>query len=203
MNFHDRILKYREDKGKSIGIVMDNSNSLFDSKYSRNSTINTSMKFNGTLMPGNIYTFDYLTDSKIGGRIKYINRVPVGIYCNKGDSLLDGNRIEHFIDFMAVPHQYRAEILKRIYNQYFDIIENNKNVPMEDQEPIDLRNKTLKNLLINTGYVNAYVGFKQKFIKNIKIIENTDWEMIPYLNRNTIIGKEINEIYNEYKSKLN
>lgn len=203
MNFHDRILGFKENNGRSVGVVMQNATSLFSRKYSNKSDETLQSKFEGELIPGKIYIFDYHTDAKINKKIKYINYRPIAIYCGRGDKLLNGDRIEFFIDFIAIPHHYRAEILKRISDHNYDAIEHNSNNIKNLQTPIDLRSKTLKSLLINTGYLNAYVGFKQRFIRDIKIVDYSDWEAIPYLNVNSITGKDLSEIYKEYQMKLN
>jgi len=202
MNFDDRILEYKLENGRSVEKVMKNTENLFRKKYSRGKSEAPKETFNGNLIPGKVYIFDYFTDSKLSNKIEYINHMPLGLYCGAGKKLKDGTKIEFFIDFIVTPHLYRAEILKKVFEYYQEVIDKNSNQITSNQIPLDLRPKTIKKLLGGTGYSVSYTGFKRKFFRNIEVIDYSDWEAIPYINLDSVIGLRISEIYKKYQMKL-
>jgi len=203
MKLADQILEYKENNGRSIPIVASAALSDFSKRYSNSSRETPEETFTGNFIPGKIYTFDYNTDTKISKSVPFINKMPIVIYCSPGEIKKNGGQIEYFIDLGVTPQYYRAEILTRIYDQYGFIIENNIKNIKGIQKILDLRYKNLKVILRRTGFETSYTGFKREYMKNIRIIDYSDWRLLPYLNIPSIVGQDLNGIYRKYRMKLN
>lgn len=197
--FEEQVKDYRKGSS-SISSLSSDTDVYFSERYGVNG-IGGEEKFYDTYLNGKIYTGEYLTNSEISGKIKYINRYPLFLFIDeerRGDLT-----VLRSIDLNVIPPDYRGKILMRIFDQFYSVIrENSEKVP-NSQQPFKLPITSLKNLLNGTGYSKALTGFKKGYMRNIKIVDYQDWCKIPYLSDSTIQGLPINTIYNDYRSKLN
>lgn len=198
--YKDLVLKYKEGETSS-GNIFTSTNDLFLSKYFKNDSPDIS--FIPPFIPGEIYSFRYLTDSEISKKRPFIDRMPL-VICTDVFNTLESGTVIKGIDLITVPNIIRVDIIERIYDNFYEQLLANKNSYEKGSAkfPVNLKDPVLKNILKGTGYLNSYFGFKYKFIKNVKIISMEDWPKIPYLSFNMIEGLSIQGIYNEYRSKL-
>lgn len=198
--YKDLVLKYKEDETSS-GNTFASTNDLFLNKYFKNDSPDIS--FIPPFVPGEIYSFRYLTDSEISKKRPFVDRMPL-VICTDVFNTLESGTIIKGIDLITVPNIIRVDIIERIYDNFYEQLLVNKNSYENGSTkvPVNLKDPVLKNILKGTGYLNSYFGFKYKFIKNVKVISMEDWPKIPYLSFNMIEGLSIQGIYNEYRSKL-
>ena len=198
--YKDLVLKYKEDETSSRNIFTS-TNDLFLSKYFKNDSPDIS--FIPPFIPGEIYSFRYLTDSEISKKRPFVDRMPL-VICTDVFNTLESGTVIKGIDLITVPNIIRVDIIERIYNNFYEQLLANKNSYEKGSTkvPVNLKDPVLKNILKGTGYLNSHFGFKYKFIKNVKVISMEDWPKIPYLSFNVIEGLSIQGIYNEYRSKL-
>lgn len=198
--YKDLVLKYKEGETSS-GNIFTSTNDLFLSKYFKNDSPDIS--FIPSFIPGEIYSFRYLTDSEISKKRPFIDRMPL-VICTDVFNTLESGTVIKGIDLITVPNIIRVDIIERIYDNFYEQLLANKNSYEKGSAkvPVNLKDPVLKNILKGTGYLNSYFGFKYKFIKNVKVISMEDWPKIPYLSFNMIEGLSIQGIYNEYRSKL-
>lgn len=198
--YKDLVLKYKEDETSSRNIFTS-TNDLFLSKYFKNDSPDIS--FVPPFIPGEIYSFRYLTDSEISKKRPFVDRMPL-VICTDVFNTLESGTVIKGIDLITVPNIIRVDIIERIYDNFYEQLLANKNSYERGSAkvPVNLKDPVLKNILKGTGYLNSHFGFKYKFIKNVKVISMEDWPKIPYLSFNMIEGLSIQGIYNEYRSKL-
>lgn len=198
--YKDLVLKYKEDETSSRNIFTS-TNDLFLSKYFKNDSPDIS--FIPPFIPGEIYSFRYLTDSEISKKRPFVDRMPL-VICTDVFNTLESGTVIKGIDLITVPNIIRVDIIERIYDNFYEQLLANKNSYEKGSTkvPVNLKDPVLKNILKGTGYLNSHFGFKYKFIKNVKVISMEDWPKIPYLSFNMIEGLSIQGIYNEYRSKL-
>ena len=198
--YTDLVLEYKNDP-KNTGNIYDITNSAFLSKYFKNS--NPDRKFKPPFISGEIYSFNYQTDSKITDKRPFIDRMPL-VMCTDIFETKESGLIIKGIDLITVPLRNRIDIIGRIYDNFNEQVKGNDASYTKggSKSPINLKDKVLANLLKNTGYNQALFGFKAKFIKEVKIIDVSDWSKIPYLTVNSIEGLNVQEIYKQYQSKL-
>lgn len=198
--YKDLVLKYKEDETSSRNIFTS-TNDLFLSKYFKNDSPDIS--FVPPFIPGEIYSFRYLTDSEISKKRPFVDRMPL-VICTDVFNTLESGTVIKGIDLITVPNIIRVDIIERIYDNFYEQLLANKNSYEKGSAkvPVNLKDPVLKNILKGTGYLNSYFGFKYKFIKNVKVISMEDWPKIPYLSFNMIEGLSIQGIYKEYRSKL-
>lgn len=198
--YTDLVLEYKNDP-KNTGNIYDITNSAFLSKYFKNS--NPDRKFKPPFISGEIYSFNYQTDSKITDKRPFIDRMPL-VMCTDIFETKESGLIIKGIDLITVPLRNRIDIIGRIYDSFNEQVKANdvSYTKGGSKSPINLKDKVLANLLKNTGYNQALFGFKAKFIKEVKIIDVSDWSKIPYLTVNSIEGLNVQEIYKQYQSKL-
>lgn len=183
---------------KSITSLTEKANIDFNSKYGPSSS-GGKEKFEGKLIPGKIYLFDYFTETEISKKNSFINYRPLSMFCETKDS--NGELIDFFIDFNVIPSDYKNTILERIYLAFKGDIE--YNMEEDGKNPIDVRYSSIKNLLSGTGFEFAYTGFRRSFMRNIRIIDYKDWGMVAFTTSNKIKGDPVNEIYRKYRAKMN
>ena len=198
--YTDLVLEYKNDP-KNAGNIYDITNDTFLSKYFKNS--NPDRKFKPPFISGEIYSFNYQTDSKITDKRPFIDRMPL-VMCTDIFETKESGLIIKGIDLITVPLRNRIDIIGRIYDNFNEQVKANDVSYTKGgaKSPINLKDKVLINLLRNTGYNQALFGFKAKFIKEVKIIDVSDWSKIPYLTVNSIEGLNVQEIYKGYQSKL-
>lgn len=200
MEFREQIIEYRKES-PSISGLSAKTDTFFLKKYGRKEKGGT-LQFNGSLIPGNIYFFSYETDSKVSEKIKFVNRNPLILYISS--ERVGNETIVKSIDLTITPPEKRLEILQNFWNQFSSIIQSNERMVGRgmDPEPIRLESKDLIKLFSGTGYNFSFTGFKYKYMTDIKVIDYSDWCKLPYLKYSFILGPSINEIYNDYRSKL-
>jgi hypothetical protein len=197
--FLEQIKDYK-NSAQSISKLSDLTNKYYEDRYGIKGS-GGNEKFDGVFIPGKIYVGEYLTKSKISPLLRYINRYPTFLFI--GYANVNNEKVLKSIDLNVIPPDKRGTILLRVFeNFYNEIVRNNNNLGFT-QIPLILHSNSLKDLLKNTGYSYSMTGFKRKYIKSIKIIDYMDWCKLPYLSNAIIQGLSINQIYNEYRSKLN
>jgi hypothetical protein len=201
MSFREKIINYRKES-PSVSALSTKTDLFFLGKYG-NSGGGGKAKFNGTFFPGCIYFFNYTTDSNLSEKIKFINRNPLFFYLSS--ERIDQDIIIKGIDLTITPPEQRLQIIESFVNYFSEKIKSNeiRTTKGESPDPIRVSGKEISNLFGGTGYNFSFVGFKLKFVKEVEFIDYEDWHKLPYLKYTLIQGITINEIYNNYRSKLN
>ena len=198
MKYAESVLAYKA-KYKEIKDLVENTDKVFLEKYFTEGKSNKT--FTPPFIPGQIYSFSYLTDSKVTEKRPFVNRNPIiictGTFKKKNETILKG------IDLITVPPSDKIKILSVIFDGYTNIIEKNEDSYLKGGNitPIDLSDFMLERSLYNTGYKKSIFGFKTRFIRDPKILDLEDWFKIPYLKHSIIEGMNLQGIYNEYESK--
>jgi hypothetical protein len=200
MEIREQIIKYREE-APSLSALAAKTDVSFLEKYGIRGE-GSSYKYTGTLIPGNLYFFNYETDSKLSEKVKYIDRNPLIFYISAEkvgqDTVVKG------IDLTLTPPENRVEIIQRIWDKFTGTIEEGIQSVKKGGQPSQIRldSGDLSSLLKGTGYNSSVVGFKFKFMTNIKWVDYSEWAKIPFLKYTLVQGISINEIYSNYRSKL-
>lgn len=200
MDIREQIIKYREEAG-SVSALSTKTDLYFLDKYGLSGK-GSSYKYNGTLIPGNIYFFSYETDSQISDKVKFINRSPLIFYISS--ERVGQETIVKSIDLTITPPEQRAEIIQRIATKFNSLIDSGEKSIEKGGAPSEIRlsSSNLQTLLSGTGYNFSVKGFKIGFMKSIKWVDYSDWCKLPFLKYSFIQGTPINEIYSNYRSKL-
>lgn len=200
MEIKEQIIKYREE-APSVSSLSTKTDVYFLEKYGSRGE-GASHKYGGVLFPGNLYFFSYETDSKITDKVQFINRNPLIFYVSS--EKVGTDVIVKGIDLTITPPDKRVEIIQRIGEKFQTAIEEGIEKTEKGGNPSQFKisGSDLSSLLSGTGYEFSVVGFKFKFMTNIKWISYSDWAKIPFLKYTLIQGISINEIYTKYKSKL-
>jgi hypothetical protein len=196
MGYKSLVESYKNEFRNQTDLIKS-TDKTFLNKYSNGDT-----EFSPPFIPGTIYYFKYNTTTEISKDRSFINRKPL-VLCTdylRGDngSVLIG------IDLITVPPFERIEIISRVYDTFNNIIESNQ-ISLNKggkQTPILFRNGVLERLMRGTGYSKSLFGFKLDFIDSVISLQLEDWPKIPYLRSSSIEGKNVEEIYKEYKVKL-
>jgi hypothetical protein len=197
-SFREKISEYLSTS-PSVSALSSKTDDLIVKKYSP--TGNGGIEsFSGSFIPGKIYVGKYNTNSKTNEKVKFINRLPFFFFIS--EEKIGGEIIIKAIDLNTTPPEYRAQILEKIYEQFFETIKQNSKDPKKSQQEILLRSADLQTLLKDTGYNFSVTGFKKRYFSDLKIIDYDDWHKLVYLSASSIEGQPINSIYNDYKSKL-
>lgn len=200
MIYSDSVLDYKK-KFNGISELVKNTDDIFSSKYFSGGK--SEKEFAPPFIPGEIYSFPYLTDSKLTEDRKFIDRNPI-VLCTDYYPTKELGIILKGIDLIVTPPEYRIKILGKIYDNFSSLIEKNQDHYTKGGaiSPLPLSNENLKMMLKGTGYESSITGFKTKFIREIHILSLEDWYKIPYLRKSEIEGLDIAGIYKEYQSKL-
>jgi hypothetical protein len=196
--FEEQIKDLRKSS-PSISSLSEESNNFFIEKYSLNGK-GGDEKFS-SFISGKVYLAEYLTPSKISDKIPFINRYPLFLFLS--EEKFNDEIICKVIDLNIIPPDFRGQILKSIFDFYFDKIKSNESQIPSNQQSLGLDGKALSLLLKDTGYSYAVTGFKKQYLRNIKVVDYADWVKIPYLSVSSIQGLPQNSIYTIYRSKLN
>lgn len=198
MKYAEYVLEYKA-KHKEIKDLVENTDKIFIDKYFTGGK--AEKEFVPPFIPGQIYSFKYLTDSKVTDKRTFVNRNPIilctAMYKKKNETILKG------IDLITVPPSDKIKILSAIFDSYDNIIIRNEESYSKGGTitPIDLNDFMLERSLYNTGYKKSLFGFKTRFIRDPKVLDLDDWFKIPYLRHSIIEGMNLQGIYNEYESK--
>jgi len=201
MEFREKIIEYRKGSS-SIASLSTKTDIYFLEKYGNNGK-GGNIKYTGILFPGSIYFFKYNPDSKPNEKIKFIDRNPLILYISS--EKVGQDIIVKSIDLTITPPEQRLQILQNFWDKFKDILESNEKKIRKGEfpEPIRLTSKDLPRLFEGTGYNFSFTGFKLKFMESIKMVDYEDWHKLPYLKYSLVQGIPINEIYNDYRLKLN
>ena len=200
MEFREQIIQYRKE-APSVASLSTKTDLYFLEKYGSGGP-GGSLKFTGTMIPGNVYFFNYDTDTQLSQKVQYINRNPLILYISS--EKIGKDTIIKSIDLTVTPPDQRLEILQYFWDKFQPTMEaNQKRVSKgEPPEEIRLTSKDLPLLFKDTGYSASFTGFKFQFMKNIKWVDYSDWCKLPFLKYTFVQGIPINEIYTNYRSKL-
>ena len=200
MEFRERVIEYRKES-PSVSSLSMKTDLFFLEKYG-NQGKGGNVKYSGTLFPGSIYFFNYNTDAKLSEKVKFIDRNPLVLYVSS--EKIGQDIIIKCIDLTITPPEQRLQILESFYDKFSSIIDSNEKRSFKGElpDPIRLTAKDLPQIFKNTGYNFSFMGFKFQFMENIKMVDPEDWHRLPYLKYSLIQGTPINEIYNDYRSKL-
>jgi hypothetical protein len=200
MTYSELVLEYKKEFS-SVTELVKNTDDIFSEKYFKDG--NSEKKFSPPFIPGEIYSFPYLTDSKVTDKRKFIDRNPI-VLCTDSYQTKENGVILSGIDLIVTPPEYRVKILGKVYDNFTSIIEKNQNHYTKGGAitPLPLTDQNLKKMLFGTGYESAVFGFKTSFIREIHILDLDDWYKLPYLRNSQVEGLDIAGIYKEYQSKL-
>lgn len=200
MDFRDQIIEYRKS-ASAVSALSAKTDLYFLDKYGVSGK-GAEFKFDGILIPGNIYFFTYNTSAEVTEKVPFVNRNPLILYLSS--ERVGENIIIKSIDLTVTPPEQRLEILQKFYDQFKPQIEDAiKRVEKGESPPaIRIETKSLPKLFKETGYTTSFTGFKYKFMKDIKWVSYSDWAKLPFLKYSSVQGLPINEIYNNYRSKL-
>ena len=201
MDLREQIIEYR-NSATSVSSLATDTDLYFLGKYGVDGK-GTSYKFDGTLIPGNIYFFSYDTNMELSDKVPFINRNPLILYLSSekvGDDI-----VVKSIDLTITPPEQRLDILQKFWNQFQPSIEEGIKKTEAGNAPSTIRieSKSIPRLFGGTGYSSSFVGFKYRFMKNVKWVSYLDWAKLPFLKYSSIQGLSVNEIYTNYRSKLN
>jgi len=198
-SFEDQIKDLRRGFS-SVSQISSDSNSYFLEKYGPNGS-GGSMEFNGTFIPGKVYTCEYKTKTRVSNSHPFIDRSPLFIFLKK--ERYKDTSIMVSVDLNVIPPNYRGNILSKIWEQYYLLFKDNDSIAYNSQLPISNISDSFKRILSGTGWKTSLTGFKAEFISGVKVVDYKDWVRIPYLSDFRIEGQSVNGIYNDYRSKLN
>ena len=200
MEFREQIIEYRKE-ASSVSSLATKTDLYFLEKYGSGGP-GGALKFSGTMIPGNVYFFNYDTDTQLSEKVQFINRNPLILYISA--EKIGKDIIIKSIDLTVTPPEQRLEILKNFWDKFQPTIEANQKGAAKGESPTEIRltSKDLPLLFQNTGYSISFTGFKFQFMKNIKFIDYPDWCKLPFLKYTSVQGIPINEIYTNYRSKL-
>jgi hypothetical protein len=201
MDFREQIIEYRKS-ATSVSSLSTSTDLYFLEKYGVDGK-GAEYKFDGTLIPGSIYFFSYETNSELSDKSPFINRNPLILYISS--EKIGEDIVVKSIDLTTTPPEQRLEILQKFWDQFQPSIEEGikKTETGNAPNPIRIDSKSISRLFSGTGYSSSSVGFKYRFMKNIKWIDYSDWYKLPFLKYSSVQGLSINEIYTNYRSKLN
>jgi hypothetical protein len=190
--YGEELSKYR-GSSKSLSSLVIETDSYFLNNYGSSSRDN----LESVPVPGNIYTFSYSPSLSISESVEYLNRYPLVLYLNSEKKGLD--IVLKCIDLSVTPPSNRIDILGRYYDSFYPMIEES----MRSGSPIKNRmvGKDVRNIFNGTGYEKSVHGFLWKGIEGLKKIKYEDWSKVPFLKYTFIEGKDVNEIYSDYKKR--
>jgi len=200
MDFREQIIEYRKS-APSVSSLSIDTDLYFLEKYGTDGK-GAKYKFDGTLIPGNIYFFSYDTNTELSDKVPFINRNPLILYLSS--EKIGEDIVVKSIDLTVTPPEQRLEIVQNFWNQFKSSIEEGIKKTEEGNVPNPIRvdSKSIPRLFEGTGYSSSFVGFKYKFMRNIKWVDYSDWAKLPFLKYSSVQGLSINEIYTNYRSKL-
>jgi hypothetical protein len=201
MDFKEQIVEYRKTSS-SVSSLAASTDLYFLEKYGMDGEGST-YKYDGTLIPGNIYFFSYNTDAKVSEKVPFIDRRPLIFYLSS--EKIGNDIIVKSIDLTVTPPEQRLEILQKFWDHFKTQIEEGIKKTRKGENPVPIRVESgdISSLFKGTGYNTSFNGFKFKFMNNVKWIDYLDWPKLPFIRYSSIQGLSINEIYNTYRSKLN
>ena len=200
MDFKEQVIEYRKS-APSVSALSTNTDLYFLEKYGVNGP-GAKYKFDGTLIPGNIYFFTYDTNTELSEKVQFIDRNPLILYLSS--EKVEENTVIKSIDLTVTPPEQRLEIIQKFYDQFKPLVEEGTKKVEKGGSPsiIRVESRSIPSLFKGTGYNTSFTGFKYRFMKDVKWISYSDWAKLPFLKYSSIQGLSINEIYTNYRSKL-
>lgn len=156
-----------------------------------------------SLVPGKIYTFTYTGDPGNNPN-EFMDKRPVIL--SLGRTNIDRLELEGGINFNTMPHDMRLGVLDRIHSSYNRLIEvNEKNIAegKNNPKPLPINYELSTKLFSGMGIETSFYVYDRKKMKDIKIFDYSDWISIVALNTKGIIGKPLNQIWEEYIRRMN
>lgn len=191
-NYSKKLSEYRGSKDSLSSLVFE-TDSYFLDNYGNSSNKN----LDAVPLPGNIYTFAYSPSLSISDKVEYTNRYPLVLYLNSEKKGLD--IVLKCVDLSVTPPSNRVDILGRYYDHFYPLIEES----IKSGSPIKNRitGSDVKSLFGGTGYEKSVHGFLWKGIEGLKKVKYDDWDKLPFLKYTFIEGKDVNDIYSDYKKR--
>jgi hypothetical protein len=161
-------------------------------------------------LPGRIYTFQY--DPLYKDKLDYYDKRPI-VFVHGVTTSKTGNQILVGINLNFLPEQVRVTVLEFFYQQFKGDYKKSNDV-IGKITIIQRAIQFLKNWLTTLQVFNdqAKVGYQFAFrnyiisssrMKGLTLVENTDWEFIPFLQTKDVVGVGIDKIYQDYYDSLN
>lgn len=201
MTFSEQIIEYRKS-ASAVSSLSTNTDLYFLDKYGVNGK-GGDYKFDGVLIPGNVYFFSYGTNTEVSEKVPFINRNPLILYLSS--EKIGEDIVIKSIDLTVTPPDQRLNILQRFWDQFKPSIDEGMERIGRKGTPSTIRvgSGDIPLLFRDTGYNTSFTGFKYKFMMDIKWVDYSDWAKLPFLKYSSVQGLSINEIYSNYRSKLN
>jgi len=158
-------------------------------------------------IPGKIYTFKY--DPLYKDRLDYYDTRPIILCHDTYRAPGTKNDIIVGVNLNFLPEKIKAGTLQVFYEQFKHDIEKGENAASRKSIYIATRlinqlKKWLSTIKIfeskNIHYGFSYRQYIRSRIKMSSLVEYDDWNLIPFIKAQDIMGKSLTEIYNEYYS---
>lgn len=157
-------------------------------------------------IPGKIYTFQY--DPLNRDRLDYYDTRPI-ILCHDVYKSKNGNEIVVGVNFNFLPEKVKVGTLQTFYDQFRNDINAGEQGASRNSIFISAKMITsLKNWLSsvkvfeskNINYGFSYRQYIRTRMKLQSLVEYDDWNLIPFIKAQDIMGKSLDAIYEEYYS---
>ncbi len=196
-DFVEQVKKLRNEF-PSLSKLNSSVNEEFLKKYGPNS--DESLEKFSSFKSGKIYFALHTTKSNLNEKNTFVNRYPCFLFLS--EERTQTGIICKVMDLTIIPPDNKIEILTKITSTYSEIIEENIRNKQSSQIPLNLKGENLQKILKGTGYEFAIFGLKKENLREIKIVDYSDWVKIPFFNEASLEGLSLNQIYREYKSKI-
>lgn len=206
------------NKNKSKLSFRNDANKLFIEKYIQNNKDKNIFKLNENklikkhekLLAGKIYTFEYTPINK--DILSYYDKRPIMFLQSTYQNLNTGNVLASGINFNFLPEKIKVAILEQFYRTFQkEIKKNEENIWEEKLILLSSFFKFLMNWLKTKLLFERYSNINLSFafrnyiidnIKKVKIIEYDDWEIVPFILPQAIVGESLEKIYKQYFKSL-
>lgn len=158
-------------------------------------------------IPGKIYTFRY--DPLFKNKLDYFDRNPIILCHDNIKAKGTGNELVVGVNLNLLPEKIKAGTLQIFYENFKQDIEQGEYKANRGQTHISAR--LIKSLVdwlstvsvfknSNIHYDFSYRQYIKPRIQHASLVEYDDWNYIPFIRPQEIMGKSLNEIYNDYYS---
>ena len=160
-------------------------------------------------IPGKIYTYFYnplyreILDFYDINPLVFVHKT---WYCeNTGNNIMSGINL-HFI-----PKELRVILLENFYRAFPNEVGKSIEFAYKNEVYTKIQRiqetmgylKSALDIYKNNSYKFAYRNYIISRIDRLRYVEYHDWELIPFLDADTIIGKSVNEIYKMFWESVN
>jgi hypothetical protein len=155
-------------------------------------------------IPGKIYTFQY--DPLYKNRLDFYDTRPI-ILCHDVFRAENGNDIVVGVNLNFLPEKIKVGTLEVFYDNFKGDIEkgeqaaSKKSLFISSRLITQLRNWLSTVKIFSSSNINYSFAYRQYIMSRIKLpslVEYDDWNMIPFIQAQDIMGKSLSEIYAEY-----